>query len=88
MAEEKFSENLLRMIAGELHLLSSLIASREMFGKGYFALGAGERAILDQTLMTMTAGNYQAITPQFLAGQTPPQPMGFGVPPSAPKQGT
>jgi hypothetical protein len=63
MAEEKFGENLMRMIAGELHVLSSLAVAREMFGKGYFSLGAGERAIVDQAVMTMVGANYQAITP-------------------------
>jgi hypothetical protein len=85
MAEEKFGENLMRMIAGELHVLSSLAVAREMFGKGYFSLGAGERAIVDQAVMTMVGANYQAITPQYLAAQTPQQPMGFGVQAAAPK---
>jgi hypothetical protein len=85
MAEEKFGENLMRMIAGELHVLSSLAVAREMFGKGYFSLGAGERAIVDQAVMTMVGANYQAITPQYLAAQTPQQPLGFGVQAAAPK---
>jgi hypothetical protein len=88
MAEETFSENLLRMIAAELHAVNCLLASREMFGKGYFALGTGERAIVDQAVVTIAGANYQAITPQFLASQIPQQPMGFGVQPGAPKQGT
>ena len=44
MAEENFNDNLLRMIAAELHFLSGMTAAREMFGKSYFFLGAGEKA--------------------------------------------
>jgi hypothetical protein len=87
MAEEKFDENLMRMIAAELHVLSALNVAREMYGKGYFALGAGERAVVDQAVVTMVGANYQAITPQYLAAQTPQQQMGFGVQPAAPTQG-
>jgi hypothetical protein len=85
MAQEKFDENLMRMIAAELHVLSSLNVAREMFGKGYFSLGAGERAIVDQAVMAMVGGNYQVITPQYLAAQTSQQPLGFGFPTSPPK---
>jgi len=87
MAEEKFDENLMRMIAAEMHVLSCLIASREMFAKGYFSLGTGERAIVDQAVVTMVGANYQAITPQYLASQTTPQPMGFRAPTEAPNAG-
>ena len=87
MAEEKFGENLMRMIAGELHVLSSLLSHARCLGRDIFpwALGAGERAIVDQAVMTMVGANYQAITPQYLAAQTPQQPMGFGVQAAAPK---
>jgi len=77
MAEESFSDNLMRMVAAELHLLNSLTVAREMFGCGYYALGAGEKAIVDQTVFATVQGNYQTITPPFLASQTTTQPMGF-----------
>lgn len=39
MAEEKFSDNLLRVFAAELRRLNGMTAAREMFGKSDFALG-------------------------------------------------
>jgi hypothetical protein len=80
MAEENFSDNLLRMVAAELHFLSGLTAAREMFGRGYFSLGAAEKAVVDQTVFANVQGNYQTITPQFLASQVTREPMGFHVP--------
>jgi hypothetical protein len=81
MAEEKFSDNLMRMIAAELHLLNGMTVAREMFGKSYFALGAGEKAAVDQTVAGMVAANYQTITtPEALARPTTPQAVGFRAP--------
>jgi hypothetical protein len=82
MAEEIFSENLMRMVAAELHLLNTMTVSREMYGRGYFSLGVGERAIVDQTAVNTIAAHYRDITPQFLAAQQVPQPMGFVTPKS------
>jgi deoxyxylulose-5-phosphate synthase len=48
MAEEKFSDNLLRAIAAELHFLNGMTAAREMFGKSYFSLGLSEKIAVDQ----------------------------------------
>jgi hypothetical protein len=39
MAEELFSDNLLRAIYAHLNFQSGMLAAREMFGKGYFSLG-------------------------------------------------
>jgi hypothetical protein len=81
MAEETFSENLLRAIAAELHLLCGMTAAREMYGKSYFSLGVAEKAVVDQTVTTMVAGNYQNVmTPEGLRSQTTTQPMGFRAP--------
>lgn len=80
MAEEKFSDNLMRMVAAELHFLCALSAAREMYGRSYFSLGIGEKTALDQALFGHIQSNYQAITPQFLASQATGQPVGF-VPP-------
>jgi hypothetical protein len=78
MAEEKFSDNLMRVIAAELHFLNGMTVAREMFGKSYFALGVGEKAAVDQAVTTMVASNYQGImTPEGLASQVPQQPAGF-----------
>ena len=63
MAEEIFSENLMRMVAAELHLLNTMTVSREMYGRGYFSLGVGERASVDQTAVNTIAAPYRDITP-------------------------
>jgi hypothetical protein len=84
MAEEKFSDNLMRVIAAELHLLIGMTAAREMFGKSYFSLGLSEKTAVDQTVFGMIAANFQAITPAFLAAQQSQQAMGFGVPAASP----
>ena len=80
MADEKFSDNLMRMIAAELHLLNGMTAAREMYGKGYFSLGVLEKAAVDQAVFGMLASNYQTLTPEFLATQQAQQPIGFRVP--------
>ena len=77
MPEEKFETNLLRLISAELHLLSGMIAAREMFGKGYFSLGASEKLLVDQTVYSFVAANYQAATPESLKAQTTPAQVGF-----------
>ena len=82
-ADELFSENLLRAIAAELHLLNGMTAAREMFGKSYFSLGIGEKGAVDQAVHGMIAGNYQWLTPKSLASQTAQQPMGFRAPTSS-----
>jgi hypothetical protein len=82
MPDESFRENLLRAIAAELHLLNGMTAAREMFGKSYFALGAGEKTAVDQAVIGMVAANYQWLTPESLAAQSTQQPMGFRAPTS------
>jgi hypothetical protein len=77
MPEENFSDNLMRAVAAELHFLNGMTAAREMFGKSYFSLGAGEKAAVDQIVVAHVASNYQAVTPSALALQTTQQPMGF-----------
>jgi hypothetical protein len=77
MAEEKFSDNLMRMIAAELHVSNSFSAAREMFGRHYTALGQIEREAVDQAVMKLVGGNYQALTARFLAAQKAQEPIGF-----------
>jgi hypothetical protein len=84
MAEENFTDNLLRMVAADLHFLTAMTAAREMFGRGYFSLGGAEKVAVDQASLANLQGNYQAITPQFLASQVTKEPMGFVAPKDTP----
>jgi hypothetical protein len=77
MADEKFSDNLLRMVAAELHFLNCVTAGREMFGKGYFSLSPTEKNAVDQAVLAGIAGNYGALTPEMLANVASRQPVGF-----------
>ena len=82
MADENsaaFHDNLLRMVAAQLHFSNAMTAAREMFGRSYFSLGAGEKVAVDQAVFASTASNFQAITAEFLAGHKPPHPVGFHV---------
>jgi hypothetical protein len=81
MSKNSFSENLLRLIAAELRLLNGMTAAREMFGKSYFSLGMGEKAIVDQTVIGFVAANFHTLSPETLADQTATNPVGFGIPP-------
>jgi hypothetical protein len=82
VAEEKFETNLLRAIAAELHLLNGMTVAREMFGKGYFALGAAEKIVVNQSVNQMIAGNYRMFSAEFLRDQTAKSPVGFQAPSS------
>lgn len=88
MAGTEFDTNLLRLVAAQLHLLNGMTAARDMYGKGYFSLGVGEKAAVDQAVFAMLASNYQLVTPELLTGPQTQQPMGFGIPPVPPKQGS
>jgi hypothetical protein len=70
----------MRAIAAELHLLNGMTAAREMFGKIYFSLGAGEQVAVNQAVFAMVASNYQSLTAESLAAQKAPEPMGFRAP--------
>jgi hypothetical protein len=84
MAEEKFSDNLLRAIYAQLHFQSGLLAAREMYGKSYFSLGVTEKMTLDQMVFGTIASNYQSITAEGLASHKSKEPIGFRIP-SKPK---
>jgi hypothetical protein len=84
MADNTFSENLLRLLTAQITLLIGMTAAQQMFGRGYFSLSVTERAAVDQAVLGLVLGNYQALTPEFLAGPTPPQQAGFGIPAAAP----
>jgi len=85
MTEENFDTNLVKMIAASAYALVALRVSREMFGRGYFALGMSERTLVDQATLGMVGSNYQSITPELLKTQKPAEVPGFQVP--APKTG-
>jgi hypothetical protein len=86
MADETFAVNLMRAIVAELHVLNLQNASREMFGRGYFSLGIGDKMAVDQVVLALVSGNYTAVTPEWLAGPQPSQqPAGFGIPTPTPK---
>lgn len=76
MANETFTENLMRVLVSEMHFLNCQMAAREMFQRGYFALGVAEKAAVDQAVLATIAGNYVGVTKEWLAG---PQlnPVGF-----------
>jgi len=84
MDKEEFVTNIMRMIVAEMHFQSCLLAGREMFGRGYFSLGVSEKAAVDQAVIGFVGSNYQTLTPELLAGQQAPQPVGFRAP-SAPQ---
>jgi hypothetical protein len=88
--DERFATNLLRLLGAQLALQNAMSLAREMFGRAYFSLGVGERAVVDQAILDHLRGYYQAITPEFLEGQQTKQPIGFAPPPtegsSAPPQ--
>ena len=81
---EIFSENLMRALVAETHFLNCQMAAREMFQRGYFALGVAEKAAVDQAVLAAVGGNYVAVTREWLAGQQP-NPMGFMPPGTSPK---
>lgn len=79
MSENTFDQNLLRVLFAQMHFQSGLLAAKEMFGKSYFALGAGEKVQVDQAVIGMVGANYNLMTPEYLAGQKT-NPVGFQGP--------
>ena len=79
-----FETNLLRVIAGEFYFSLVMQTSREMYGKSYFSLGVGEKAVIDQAVFANVGANCKDLTPEFLRGflmgQTAKQPVGFQTP--------
>lgn len=84
MADHPFETNLMRLIAAELRSLNCIATARDMFGKGYAELGVGERAVVDQTVQSMVAGQFHSLTPAvFEPAQKPEEPkapIGFHIP--------
>jgi len=69
MAEERFEDNLVRVAGACLFHIAHLLTAREMFGKGYYALGQGEKSTVDQTVFQTVASYYSQITPEMLKSQ-------------------
>jgi hypothetical protein len=94
MPDEELNANLLRWIAAEIYFSLGMQAAREMYGKSYFSLGAGEKVAVDNAVGATVQGNFRAMTLDFLTGQDQPSqkspaskpPVGFQNP--APKAGS
>jgi hypothetical protein len=84
MAYESPEIDLIRLLIAEIWLGISMKAARELYGRSYFSLGVMEKFALDQSLATIVAGHYCALTPQF-AKSRPRQVAGF-QPESAARQ--
>ena len=69
MAEERFEDNLVRVAGACLYHMAHLLTAREMFGKGYYALGQGEKSTVDQAVFQTVASYYSQITPEMLKSQ-------------------
>jgi hypothetical protein len=72
MAEERYEDNLARMAGACLFHIVHLLTAREMFGKGYYSLGQGEKSTVDQTVFQTVASYYSQITPEMLKSQVAP----------------
>jgi hypothetical protein len=74
-----FDTNLLRLMCASSFFLASMTASREMYGRSYFALGAVEKQVLDQAVLNSIVGNLQALVPGWFGEPTQAQ-TGFQTP--------
>lgn len=84
MAQESCEVDLMRLLVAEIWFGISMKAARELYGRSYFSLGVMEKFALDQTVASMVATNYWAISPHFPTTQYR-QAAGF-QPESAVKQ--
>ena len=74
MAEESFENMLSKLTIASVFSLLSLEVAREMYSKGYFALGMGEKIAVDQAALGLVTANYQALNEEALRKQFEPQP--------------
>lgn len=77
MASDDYQANLARISAAALHSVVVLLIAKEMFGKGLFALGVGEREIVEQAAFQLIGGYHQGLSPEKLQAGAPGRPMGF-----------
>jgi hypothetical protein len=82
---DEFDTNLLRLVCASNFFLASMTASREMYGKSYFALGAMEKQTLDQAVLNSIVGNFHALVPGWFGAPTP-APTGFQTPANPPDE--
>lgn len=79
--------DLMRLLIAEIWFGVSMKAARELYGRSYFSLGMIEKSALDQTVASLVATHYCALTaslsPQPAISQS--RPAGFH-PESACKQ--
>jgi hypothetical protein len=68
--QDEFLTNLLKTVVAENYVLCGLQASREMFGKSYFALGVSEKVSVDQAVSAMVWANFQGLKPEMFSDQT------------------
>lgn len=77
MAESSFDTNLLRFIAAHVVFSNVMAASREMYGKGYFSLGLGEKVAVDQAVAAHVGANFPLLTADYLKGRNHSTTSGF-----------
>lgn len=74
-----FDQGLLKLLCAETYFSCQMTASREMYAKSYFALGAMEKQAVDQTVLASIGTILTQITPQWL-GVADPKQAGFQGP--------
>lgn len=82
--DEAYNHTLLKLLCAETYFVAQMSASREMFGKGYFSLGAVEKQSVDQAVLGSVGAILNLITPEWLGIATPGQP-GFRPPDNPPE---
>jgi hypothetical protein len=78
MAE--FETNLMRAQLAATWFSLCLQTGRDLFGRSYLSLSQSEKSAVDQLVLANVSGNYQAITPEWLAAQQARAPIGFQAP--------
>jgi hypothetical protein len=87
MPQDNREIDLMRLLIAEIWFGISMKAARELYGRSYFSLGMIEKSALDQTVASLVATHYCALTttlPQQPAA-SPSRQAGF-QPESACKQ--
>lgn len=79
---QSFETNLMRLAVAQQFLMLAMEVSRDLFGKGYHSLSAIEKGVVDQTLHSAVAGNYQTLTAEFLSRPPAPPTPQFGFVPA------
>lgn len=72
-----YETNLLRAIVAAVNASVTLTISREMFAKGYFELGAHEKAIVDEASDRMIGGFFRSLGPEAFGSGPKARFVGF-----------